>query len=492
MATNGSEITWVRKASFQEKWAYWVTEYPVWIVAFVCVLVAASVPGLQVLNFKNDYRIYFGPDNPQLQAYNAIQNTYNKSDNILFVLAPESGDVFSANTLQAVKELTESAWQLSRSSRVDSITNFQHIVADGDDLRVGDLVMSPADLSQQNLTKIKKIALEEPLLVNRLISADARVTGVNVTVQLLAENAEETMALAAQARELAAAITAKYPGIDLHLSGMVMMNNAFLESALHDSKTLLPVMYMILIVMLVLCLRSVSSTVAVVVLIMISVVLTMGLTGWLGWYLTPTSAVAPTIILTMAVADCVHLLVTMLHQLRKGETKRRAIQESIRVNFQPILLTSLTTAIGFLSMNFSDAPPFRDLGNIVAFGVILSWLLSITLLPALMMAFPVNIKKQADSGSVVMQKLADFVISRRQSLLILNGILAFILICLAPRNELNDEFVKYFDKTLDFRTSTDFLNDNMGGIYTLELSVNANKEGGINEPGYLFQLEQLS
>jgi predicted RND superfamily exporter protein len=60
------------------------------------------------------------------------------------------------------------------------------------------------------------------------------------------------------------------------------------------------------------------------------------------------------------------------------------MQESLRINFQPILLTSVTTAIGFMSLNFSDAPPFRDLGNIVALGVMLAFVLSVTLLPALM------------------------------------------------------------------------------------------------------------
>ena len=77
-----------------------------------------------------------------------------------------------------------------------------------------------------------------------------------------------------------------------------------------------------------------------------------------------------------------HVLSNWRHEILKGSDKKTAMQESLRINFSPVFLTSLTTAIGFLSMNFSDAPPFRDLGNIAAMGVIFAWFFSIGFLPA--------------------------------------------------------------------------------------------------------------
>ncbi|MFQ5587158.1 MAG: MMPL family transporter, partial [Thermodesulfobacteriota bacterium] len=118
----------------------------------------------------------------------------------------------------------------------------------------------------------------------------------------------------------------------------------------------------------------------------------MGLAGWYGIPLTGPSVSAPTIILTLAVADSIHFLVTMFYNMRHGMEKREAIIESLRINLQPIFLTSITTAIGFLSMSFSDAPPFRDLGNIVAVGVIFAFF-SILFLPALMSLLPVRVRK---------------------------------------------------------------------------------------------------
>ncbi|MGR9052576.1 MAG: efflux RND transporter permease subunit, partial [Gammaproteobacteria bacterium] len=469
----------------------WLTRHP-WRVLVLTVALAALIGGgVAGLGFKNDYRIYFGKDNPELLAYDAIQSVYNKSDNILFVLEPASASAFTVETLSAIVELTNKAWQLPYSSRVDSLTNYQHTVADGDDIVVGDLVPDPAKLSEAELESVKRIALGEPSLLNRLVSPSGHVAGVDVTLQLPSDDPFAVVEAAERARELARELEGQYPGLKLHLTGMVMLNDAFSEAVMQDNKTLVPIMYLLLFATLMLCLRSLSATLSVMLLILVAIAMALGAAGWFGWFLTPTSAMAPPIIMTMAVADCVHILVTQLHSMRLGAPKHLAIQESLRINFQPILLTSVTTAIGFLSLNFSDAPPFRDLGNIVAIGVLWAWLLSLTLLPALMMILPVNIAPGKEPDRTVMVDLAGFVIRRRKSLLLVNGLAALVLIGLAPRNALNDEFVKYFDQTVDFRRSTDFLDANLGGMYTLELSIHAGGDGAVNEPVFLERLEAL-
>jgi len=142
-------------------------------------------------------------------------------------------------------------------------------------------------------------------------------------------------------------------------------------------------------------------------------------------------------------------------------------------------------------MNFSDAPPFRDLGNMVAIGVMIAFVLTVTLLPALMVLLPTRKKQRPERSRAMMAFLADFVIRYRQPLLLLNLLLAVILISFAPKNELNDEFVKYFDETVEFRQATEFLTENMGGIYSIEVVVESDIAGGINEPDYLIAVQNL-
>lgn len=480
-----------KKEPLLERYGHFVVKHPWWIICATLLFTALAAVGMKNFEFSNNYRIFFSEDNPQLLAFDALQNTYSKSDNLLFVLEPANGDIFTHNNLQAVVDLTKTAWQIPYSSRVDSVTNFQHSVAAGDDLNVTHLVVDPLSLAEEELQNIKQIAVSEPLLLNRLVSPSGHVTGVNVTVQLPGTNPMEALEIAEVAREMTADFNSRYPDIKVHLTGLVMLNNAFGEASIIDNKTLVPIMYGIVVLVLIVCLRSFSATFGVIFLILLSIFTALGLAMWSGIKLTPVSSSTPTIILTMAVADCVHLLVTLLHNMRIGHEKKQAIRESLRINFQPIFLTSATTAIGFMSMNFSDVPPFRDMGNIVAIGVSIAFFYSVSFLPALMAVLPIRTKLKDELDHRFMQRLAEFVITRRKWLLLINAVLAVSLISLVPNNELNDEFVKYFDQTIEFRKATDFLNANMGGIYSIEYSLQAGDAGAISEPEFLRKTDQF-
>ena len=481
----------MKKNVLSNGFSIFAVNHPWWVLLLSLFFIGLSGAGIKGLEFTNNYRVFFGEDNPQLLAFDVLQNTYSKSDNVMILVEPENGDMFTRENLQAIVELTKAGWQLPYSSRVDSISNFQHTIAEGDDLIVADLIIQPLQMTDEQLQYVKQVALNEPLLSDRLVSKTGHVSGVNITMQLPGTNPMEAMEIATLVREMAAEFSAKHPDLTLHLSGMVMMNNAFGEAALKDNSRLIPLMYGIVLVVLIFCLRSFTATLSVVLLIVFSIISALGLAIYAGVKLTPTSAMAPTVILTMAVADCVHLLITFLHNMRLGHEKKLAMQESLRINFQPIMLTSVTTAIGFLSLNFSDAPPFKDLGNIVALGVMIAFVLSITLLPALMTILPVRVKQKDELNNSAMQHLASFVINHRKALLVGNTLLAVILISFIPRNEINDEFVKYFDQSIEFRRAADFLNDNLSGIYNIELSIDTGSTGGISEPEFLAKVEQF-
>jgi hypothetical protein len=476
-----------------KSYAEWLIRWRYPVLAATLILVAASAAGLRFITIKTDYRVFFSADNPQLLAFEELQNTYTKTDNVMFVLAPRDGKVFGRETLASVERLTEAAWQIPYSLRVDSVTNYQHTSAEGDDLIVADLVADPQQLDEADFQAIRDIALNEPLLVHRLISENGQVTAVNVTIQLPDNGSgEEVPEITAFARKLVEEVKAGNPNLDVYLTGMVIMNNTFSEVTIQDQKTLIPVMFGIVLLTLVLLLRSFTAMLGTFLVIIFSIISAMGLAGWLGIALTPPSASSPTIILTLAVADCVHILVTLLHGMRRGAGKTAAIVDSLRINMQPVFLTSLTTIIGFLSMNFSDAPPFRDMGNIVAMGVAMAFLYSVTFLPALVSVLPLRVKPGAERNTQFVDRFANFVIRYRNPLFWGMGIAAVVLVSFLPRNELNDEFIKYFDTSVDFRTSTEFATENITGIYTIDYSLSKGESGGINEPGFLRDVEKFA
>jgi len=463
-----------------------------WVMMAALLLVAATGSGIRFLEFSNDYRVFFSKENPELAAFETLQNTYTKNDNVLFVIAPKDGKVFTRETLSSIEWLTKEAWQTPYSSRVDSITNFQYTEANDDDLVVRNLIKDAKSLSDTELERVKRIALEEPLLLNRLISPKAHVTGVSVNIILPGKKLSEGPEVVKKVRELADQLRQRDPNLEIRMTGMVMMNNAFYEYSQKDSQTLVPIMLGVILFITWLTLRSGYGTLATLLVMIFSIVTAMGVAGWLGFRLTPPSASAPTIILTLAIADSVHILSTLFQKMRTGMVLREALVESLRINWQAVFLTSFTTVIGFLSLNFNSVPPFRDLGNIVAIGVAAAWLYSVTFLPAFAAVLPMRVKTREARGGFDMERFGNFVIKHSRPLLWGMSLLTIGLLLLIPRNEMNDQFVNYFDKGVEFRDATDFTVANLSGVYLLGYSLKAGASGGISNPEYLRKVDEFA
>ena len=358
------------KNQFGEVWARWVIKHR-WLVLGISLLVVAAIgSGLPKLGFDGDYRVFFSEENPQLKAFDELQNKYTQDDNVLIVIEPRDGsNTFTSENLAAIEELATMSWQTPYSSRVDAITNFQHTYAQGDDLFVDDLVRNASTQPEASISKIKEIALAEPLLVNRLLNREGSVSAVNITVKLPGESVTEGPEVVAFVRELTSKFEQDNPHLKTYQSGLVMLNAAFFEASQKDSATLIPLMFLAIILTIFFATRTITGTISTLVVIVFSIVAGMGFAGLMGIRLTPPSGAAPIIIMTLAVADSIHILITMVQEMRAGRSKNQAIIESLRVNFMPVFITSFTTIIGFLSMNTSDVPPFHDLGNITSAGM---------------------------------------------------------------------------------------------------------------------------
>ncbi len=462
-----------------------------WVIIILCLLlIALAGYGIKYLHFKSDYRMFFSEDNPQLIAYESLQKTYTKDDNVLLVITPADGGVFTSRNLAIAEELTRNLWQTPYSTRVDSIINFQHSYADGDDLTVKDLVANAAQLSDEEIFQIKEYALNEPLLVNRLISPDSRVMGFNVVIQRPGINQDtETREVTRFVREQAHQLRLQYPDLDVRITGSVMMDTAFAEASELDMSTLTPIMLAIIIAVLWFLLKSVWGVLAATVLITLSLVAAIGLAGWLNIAFSPSSIPAPTILLTVVIADTVHILASYYRLLAQGMEKIPSMVDSLKGNFKAIFFTNLATGIGFLSMNFSESPPFRDLGNITAMGVGVAFILSISFLPALVVLLPASKNISLVRSNRIWNGLANNILAHGKKYFFFLSVITAMLIACIPLNTLDDEYVKYFDTSIQFRQDTDYTVDNLTGIYRIDYSLKSNTESGVNDPEFLRKVD---
>ncbi len=471
--------------SIISRYTRWIIRRRWWVLASAIVVTVASGADIRNLGLSTDYRTYFSEDNPDLVAYEEIENIYTRNDNVLLIIKPRGGDVFTARTLEAIRGLTEDAWQIPHSTRVDAITNFQHTWADGDNLIVEDL-LGNGEITQADIDRVRTVSLSEPLLAGRLIARDGNATGVNVRINLPGETTDELPATAAYVRSLAADYSERYPELEIKTSGITMLNMAFAEAPMKDLPLVMPLMFAAFLVTIVAVLRSVGGTAGTLAVIGLSTVTAVGIAGHLGTFLDPTSASAPTIILTLAVADSIHILVSFLQQRRSGLSNHDAIVEAMSVNAQPVFLTSITTAIGFLSLNFSDSPPFQLLGNITAFGVMVAWLYSMTVLPALVSVFknPVRVRRAGFTERTV-GALGRFVAARHRPILAVTSLAVIALSLSVGRLQVNDRYHEYFAESMPIRQGTDFGIAHLTGPYSATFSIEAGKSQGVSDPAYL-------
>ena len=478
--------------SWSRTYTQWVLGHRYTVVAVLLSISAVQAYGIRFLEFDSSYQAYFRSDNPELIDFEKLQETYSRTDSIVVVLAPDDGKVFSPATLTAVWQLTRAGWEIPYTTRVDSITNFQYTTVYGDELYVRDLVSDPAALDDATIHRVREIALNEPLLVDRLLSPSAHVTAVYIGLLLPGGDSEEAVRSVAEVERVLDNLALRFPHIESYLTGGAVMDVEFPRASMNDITTLVPLVFLVILVSMLLLLRSAVASLITMLVIGLASISGMGLAGWLGMTLNPTSVGAATIIATLAVADSIHILNTLLQRLRTGDNKASALGYSLQHNFRPVFLTTVTTVIGFLSMNVSESPPFNDLGNITAMGIVAAFVFSVLLLPALVGILPIRVSAGTDSQIRIMTQLAEWVVRRRNLLLVGFSIVAVSLASLIGRIEIDDRFVEYFSKSNAFRQATDFTAQHLTGIYAIEYSLDSRHAFGVHDPGYLNAVDRFS
>ncbi len=480
-----------------------VTAKP-WLTVLLSVLfVVPFAVGLRSLTFSTDYRVFFADGDPQLQRFNALENEFTRTDNVVFVIRPKSGTVFEPEVLGVVQKLVAAAPSIPFSRRIDALTTYQHSRIENDEMVVSDLVPGDATmLTPDQLRSIRTVATGSPLLVGSILARDERATGVNVILHLPRKGPLEVTQAVEASRALAEKIAAAHPGIEVRVSGMALFNDAFREASMRDMTMLIPLMTLVMISVMAWFLRSLLSTLVITLIVGLASLCAMGFAGWAGYPLTPPSAAAPIVILTLAVAEGIHIVTAVRRALieaakHHGEAKpgfasrRDAVIHAVSECFRAVLLTSVTTIVGFLCLNYSDSPPYGHLANVASIGIGSALLLSITLLPALLTLVPLSPIDDEKTFQWA-PRLASWVLRSHHAVLVGTVVVVAVGGIAITRMSSDEHFLDYFDRTTRFRTDTEFMHSHLTGIYPLEFPVAAGAPDRVTNPEYLRALDEFA
>lgn len=452
------------------------------------ILLVLCAAGAHRLSINADTRVFFSTGNENRKALDLFERRYASNVNLLIALHAEKGDLFTDERLVAIEALTEEAWRLPYATRVESIVNAVHVSSDQEGIIISE---SAALGAAGNVEEAKRRALTDNLLLNRLISPDGKTTGINVTVQYPLESSSATNEILEAAKLLVAKTGIQDQGVVAWYGGRVASSNAFSQASRNDLITLIPLTFASFLLLLGILFRSFVLAGALFTTTVFAAASTMGVAGWFGVQINAATAHVPTVILALGVASLAHLAVSTRRNIRRGDHQEDAVTKALRTDAKPIALTLCTTCVGFLTLTAADAPPFRQLGMLVAAGALFCLFYGLVLLPALLRLISFRVQEAPSFIADGVNLAGEIVVNQRRPLCIVLPVAAGLAILGISQITIDDTFPKYFNEQFEFRQHADLIEAHLTGLEVVDFDIGAPLANGIFDAAYVSKIQEF-
>ena len=476
--------------SYIEKYTALLISHRFKSIFLLSILILFISSGMRFLETPSGYRGFVENEFTHYKNITNLEEKYGQIDVLSYAIKADKGDIFQKDVLLLIDELTDNSWQTPYSSRVESITNHQYTKVNGDDIDIGDFITDIDSLNEEDLTKLKSLALKEDNVVHFILSENAKASLVNIYLEMPEdENFSGPMEFAEKQQEY---FKEKYPDIFVGIAGTVQYAHNFQTTAERDGQTMYPIFIILIFVLSYILLRSVLASVITLFVIILSILPSMGSAGWFGFDVNPPLIIAPIIILTIALAHSIHIISIAMTNMSEGMDRNQAIVESMKINFVPVFLTSLTTAIGMGGVNLGKIPAYSEMANTVVMGSAYSFILSVTLLPILFSLLPIKSKGKPVIILGALERLGVFIAKFKYTLLITMGAISLVLFSFLGNLYFDEKWDNYFDRVPAWLEVKDVVDKEFGSSFFLFADIKTDQSDGITDPEYLKKLDDFS
>ena len=402
------------------------------------------------------------------------------------------GDIFNLRTLTAIDELTRRYIEIDSAIALSSILTYRVSEADKEILGRSYLFPDLDDITEADLQQIKTIALNDEDLTQARLTSAGNVTLATISYSVSEDTSEARLAVAESAVVLRDSLRQQYPDIRIYLVGGPMFERDSNLAREKDNKVLLPLVVIAGVLLLWFCLGSLLSSIALAVVALTTIIVTVGTHALLDIPLNQISRLGPAVAGIVAFADGIHVLSVYAQKILRGTDRKQALIESININFRPIALATVTTTMGFLSLNLSSAPAIYGFGNIVAIGVIWAFFFTVFLLPAMILLIPArSIAKPLGVSGFIEGVLR--LVARREKTLFWGflGLIAVTLFML-PLNKLDNDPFDFIDEGSDLSVVVEIQQREFENDRGLAFVVRSNEYYGITNRDFLDKVDDIA
>ena len=471
------------------------------IVILIPLFVLILASNMKNLSFEGSYRIWFGEDSKILKNYDDFRLIFGNDDSVTITFKDENG-IFNKKALSTIQTITEQLWKTKYITRVDSLTSFQYIYAskeDPDEILVEDFILDLENKDENYFKTKKQIATTDTQLLNSFINKAGDTTMI---VARLVPKAGESEDISFELMELIHDIInpiQKDTGYHFFLNGGAAITTAFVTIAQSDGSTFTPMVVVSVMILLLLLFRKVGGALIPMSVVILTVMVVLSIQAILGYKLNNFTANIPVFIIAIGIADAVHIYIIWLMYRKKGLDNINSVSRTLSKNMMPIFLTSLTTSVGFASLAISEVVPVATLGIATATGAVLAFILSITIMPALLLIsgnkikYEQNLELKHDEEIIEdkYKKIADFIISNNKRIIVITTVLFVVFAIGLFQVKVDSNTIRYFDKDVEIRKGTEFTMNNLTGPMAYEIIVDSKEKNGIKNPKFMKTVQRF-
>jgi len=502
------------------KFGVFVANNPLKVIMGILLLLAIPISYVPQIKMDTSTEGFMHPEDPVLISYNKFRAQFGRDERI--VLAIKSDKIFTLDFLTKLRDLHEEIEEkVPYLDDVTSLYNVRNTRGEGDKLITDDL-LEPFPTTQADIVRIKKQAMASHFYKDLFLSQDATMTTVVIETDAyshegeqensdenafeegfedIAEVANEDRKFLTDAEnhkllEVIHAIVKKYDNenFKIYVAGSPAVNNALKAQMQTDMEKFMYITFLIIIIFLFVMFRRISAVLYPLLVIIFSLLVTVGTMAWADIAFKLPTQIVPSLLLAVSIGATVHILSIFFDKFNTTGDKKGAIVYTLEHSGLAIAMTSITTAIGVGSFYGSEVAPVADLGTFASFGVMVSLLLTLTLLPALLSLTKLKQKPKIEAGKLdsMMKKLAIVPIRYYKSIIALSFVLVALSLFLASKIELEHNPLFWFQPSDYNRVSTLEIDKAMNGSVTIEVVVDTQTENGWNNPERLNRLNTFS
>ena len=448
---------------------------------------------MQGLTFDNSEDIWFVQGDPSLSRVQKFRKLFGNDDFVFMVF--DSKKVFSKESFTRLESLaSELETQVPYIKDVTWVGNAEYMEAKDNTIHISKL-FETKHAETIDLNDVKQKALGEKLFLNSVISQDGKHLGLIAELGAYPDTVEDPRS---EVTPVIKSILKKpeYASLAPHIVGQPVLHHDYNMLSLTESQKFFGLCLLIQFVLLLKLTKGIKGVLTSLTVVFISVLWTMGLIHTLGYTLNLFIILVPTLLICIGIGDSMHIISAYNHHSLAADSPRSAIIKAVSEVGPPCLLTSLTTAAGFLAFNAADIRPFREMGIYASLGTMAALVLSIVLVTLLYRSS----KKQTVAASTsklerlleqVLKQIARINISTPKQVIACFVVLT-VVSCIGYSNvEVETNTARMLSPTLPLRQAYDAIDSTMGGSMSVELMLNTGTPNGIKSTEFLSKLEQL-